>query len=239
MDICPAAIQRAPVTTHYFEVFVPKTVSQWDPQVVCDEIRRITGRFTQPMPAETDADFDTQVKERLLYQRQRFEMWDEVLPRFILGVDFDSGRHVRLRPAEPEKWRFVDHMVGGWDSDRRVLPAMLLEPSGKGSRLLGDLKSELDEWYKSGVRPTLNEILHYRRILARYGADCNETFRYGLADAWFPIDISEVRDWNAARELCAMPLPDNPGDLLVDEHGNPVGWHGALFSFIALTDPSS
>ena len=239
VDVCPALRLPTPVTLHYFEIFVPKPCSQWDAQVVCDEILRLTGRLAQPMAAETDAAFRTQVKERLLYVRQRFEVWDEVLPRFILGVDFNSGRHVQLSPAEPARWRLVDHMVGGWDADRRVLPTLLLKPSEKGSKLLVDLKAELDDWYQSGVRPSLNAILDYRRILNRYGVDCNESFRYGLADGWFPIDIEKDRDWNAARELCATPLPDNPGDLLLDQDNKPVGKYGAIFSFVALTDNST
>ena len=189
VDVCPVLRPHAPVTLHYFEIFVPKPTSPCDTQLVCDEIRRLTGRLAQPMPAANESSFRTQLKERLLYLRQRFEIWDEVLPRFILGVDFDSGRHVRLCPAEPERWRLVDHMVGGWDADRRVLPTLLLEPSEKGGKLLMDLKAELDDWYQSGVRPSLNAVLDYRRILNRYGVDCNETFRYGLADGWFPIDI--------------------------------------------------
>ena len=239
IDVCPALQQRAPTTMHYFEIFLPKSEAPGEMYLVCDAIQTLTGRQTQPLVAATSEAFQLQAKERLLYQRHPFEMWDEVLPRFLLGVDFDSGRHVRLRPAEPDKWRFVDHQVGGWDADRRVTPALLLDPSEKGSNLLADLKTELDEWYKLYGRPSLDDVLHYRRILNRYGVDCNENFRYGLTDGWFPIDITEDRDWKAARELFSMPLPDNPGDLLVDENNSPVAKYGAIFSFVALTDNSA
>jgi len=238
IDVCPARHQPAPTTLHYFEIFLPKPESPGDVLLVCDEIQSLTGRQAQPLTAGTYEAFRAQAKERLLYVRHPFEMWDGVLPRFLLGVDFDSGRHVRLRPAEPEKWRLVDHQVGGWDADRRVTPALLLDPSEKGSRMLTDLKTDLDEWYMLYGRPSLDDILDYRRILNRYGVDCNENFRYGLTDGWFPIDISENWDWKAARELCAMPLPDNPGDLLVDENNTPVAKYGAIFSFVALTDNS-
>jgi hypothetical protein len=132
----------------------------------------------------------------------------------------------------------VDHIMDGWNSDRRVMPALLLEPSGKGANLLAELKAEFDLWYQQDFRgrPPLNAILDYRRVLQRYGADCNEAFRYGLADGWFPIDVEQDPDWNAARELCAMPLPDNPGDLLRDEENKPVAKYGAIFFFVALTD---
>jgi hypothetical protein len=236
IDIFPAQRPRAPVSLHDIEVFLPGA-STSDTQILCDEIHRLTGRRAQPVAVETDAAFRALASERLLYLRQGFELWDEVLPRFILGVDFDSGRHVRLRPAQPEKWRVVDHTVDGWNADRRVLPALLLEPSEKGARLLAELKKEFDDWYKQDFRgrPPLNAILAYRNVLARYGVDCNESFRYGLADGWFPIDVEQEQDWNAARELCAMPLPDNPGDLLLDDHNKPVDWYGAIFSFVALT----
>src|SRR5215469_6238622 len=100
IDVCPARHQRAPTTLHWFEIFLPKSQSREDVQLVCDEIRNLSGRLTQPLAAGTNEAFQAQAKERLLYLRQPFEMWDEVLPRFLLGVDFDSGRHVRLRPAE-------------------------------------------------------------------------------------------------------------------------------------------
>lgn len=238
IDVCPSRHQTAPTTMHSFEIFLPRSESPEDVLLVCDEVQSLTGRLTRPLAAGTYEAFRAQAKERLLYVRHPFEMWDGVLPRFLLGVDFDSGRHVRLRPAEPEKWRWVDHQVGGWDADRRVTPALLLDPSEKGSRLLRDLKTELDEWYKLYGRPSLDDVIDYRRILKRYGVDCNENFRYGLTDGWFPIDISENRDWKAARELCAMPLPDNPGDLLVDENDTSVAKYGAIFSFVALTDNS-
>jgi hypothetical protein len=240
IDICAPARRRAPVTLHDFEVYLPNVASTSDAQMVCDEIRKLTGRSAQPMDAKTGADFQTAVSERLLYLRQRFEPWDEVLPRFLLGVDFDSGRHTRLRPAEPDKWRLVDHVVDRLVADRRVLPALMLEPSTKGSRLLAELKAELDHWDQDDFRgrPPLSAILDYRHILERYGVDCNESFRYGLADGWFPIDIEADRDWNAARELCATPLPDSPGGLLRNEENQPVGKYGAIFFFVALTDNS-
>jgi hypothetical protein len=81
--------------------------------MVCAEIRTPMGRLAHPIAGETDDAFRALVSERLLYPRQHFEFWEEVLPRFVLGVDFDSGRHVRLRPAEPEKWRLADHVVTG------------------------------------------------------------------------------------------------------------------------------
>jgi hypothetical protein len=241
IDICPALRLRAPVSPHRLEIFLPNAEWPSETWVVCDEIQKLTGRRAVPMDVETDAAFRILVAERLLYLRQEFELWDEVLPRFILGVDFDSGRHVRLRPAEPGKWRLVDHVVDGSYADRRILQALLLDPSEKGSRLLAELKSEFDDWYKQDFRgrPPLNAILDYRHVLERYGVDCNESFRYGLADGWFPIDVEEDRNWNAARELCTMPLPDNPGDLLRDEDNKPVGKYGAIFFFVALTDNSS
>jgi hypothetical protein len=236
IDICPPRHARAPVTLHYFEIFLPKSHSPGDIQLVCDEIRNLTGRLTQPLAADTHEAFHAQVNERLLYERQVFQMWDEALPRFLLGVDFESGRHVRLRPAEPKKWRLVDHTVGGWDVDRRVTPALVLEPSNKGAQLLADLKRELSEWYQLYGRPSLDDILQYRGILNRYGVDCNENFRYGLTDGWFPIDIDPDANWNSSRELCTMRLPDQPGELLVDENNKPVGRHGAIFSFVGLTE---
>ena len=240
IDICPALRLHAPLQDHDFEVFLPGATPA-DVQLVCMEIEELTGRRAYPMPADSDAGFRALVSERLLYQRQRFELWDEVLPRFILGVDFDSGRHVRLRPAEPEKWRLVDHTVGGWSSDRRLMPSLLLEPSEKGARLLAELRKEFGEWYSQDFRgrPHLNAIIDYRRVLERYGVDCNEAFRYGLTDDWFPIDVQEDHDWNAARELCAMPLPDNPGDFFSMKENNPVKKYGAIFFFVALTDNSA
>ncbi len=238
IDICPALRPRAPVINHRVEIFFPGTVPPPTVQKVCDEIYRITGRRAVSIDAESDAQFRTLVSERQLYLRQRFELWDEVLPRLILGVDFNSGRHTRLRPAEPEKWRLVDHDL---ELERHVIPALLLEPSEKGAGLLADLKKELDDWYKGDFRGRvpLNQILDYRRILERYGVDCNEAFRYGLADGWFPIDVEHEKDWDAARELCATPLPGNPGDLLLDEENKSVGWYGAIFFFVAVTDNST
>jgi hypothetical protein len=128
IDICPALRPRAPVSLDEFEIFVRNSTSASEAEIVCDEVRRLTGRIAIPGVVENDEAFRTVVNERLLYLRQRFELWDEVLPRFILGVDFDSGRHVRLRPAEPEKWRLVDHMVDGWNSARRLMPSMRLDP---------------------------------------------------------------------------------------------------------------
>jgi hypothetical protein len=240
VDLCPALRLRAPVSPHDVEVFLPNLTSPPLAQLVCDEVHRITGRRPIPMVAQADDAFRSIVSERQLYLRQGFELWDEVLPRFLLGVDFDSGRHVRLRPKEPEKWRLVDHWIEG-GLGRHVIPSFLLEASAKGTRLLTDLKTELDHWYKYDFRgrPHLNAILDYRRILQRYGVDCNEMFRYGLADGWFPIDAEEDQDWNAVRELCATPLPDNAGDLLLDENNKPVAKYGAIFYFIAVTDNST
>lgn len=241
VDICPALRPRAPVVLHWFEVFIPNAKSPSDAQIVCDEIQKLTGRLTIPTPVESDVAFEKQVSERLLYQRHRFEPWDGALPRFILGVDFDSGKHTRLRPAEPEKWRLVDHVVDGWSADRRVLPALLLPPSEKGNKLLAELHSQFDHWYEADFRgrPPLDAILEYRQVLSRYGVDCNEAFRYGLCDGWFPIDVEQERDWNAARELCTTPLPASIGDLVLDEKGETVGKYGAIFFFVALTDNST
>jgi hypothetical protein len=64
-----------------------------------------------------------------------------------------------------------------------VLPPLLLEPSAKGSRLISELRTEFDDRYNADFRgyPPLNAILDYRRALERYGVDCNESFRNGLA----------------------------------------------------------
>jgi len=238
VDISPALRPRAPVSLDDFEVFVPDSPS--DAPLVCHEIEELTGRRARPTAAESGDAFRALAAERLLYLRQRFEPWDEKLPRFILGVDFDSGRHVRMRPAEPEKWRLVDHMVGGWNEERRVLPSLLIDPSEKGAGLLSELKKEFDDWYSKGFRghPPLNEIFQYRRVLERYGVDCNESYRFHLDDGWFPIDMEQDRDWNAVRELCAMPLPAAPGDLLRNENDQHVKPYGANYSFVALTDNS-
>ena len=235
-DICPAFHPPAPFVAHDFEVYVPNATSIADAEFVCDEILALTGRLARPLPVDTA--FVTLVAQRLLYPRQYFEPWDEVLPRFILGVDFNSGRHTRLRPAEPEKWRLVDLEAGGWNSERHVLPAMLLEPSEKGARLLAELKTKLDDWYNGEFRgrPPLREVLKYQRILESYDVDCDESYINGLDDGWFPIDIVEDRDWAAARELCAAPLPDQIGDLLRDEQNEPLKKYGAIFFFVALTD---
>ena len=240
VDIYPATPERVPTTLHYFEIFVPNATSPADAGLVCAEIQELTGRLAQPMAADTDEAFHAQAGARLLYLRQRFEPWDEVLPRFILGVDFDLGRHVRMRPAEPDQWRLVDHLVGGWYEERRVLPSILLDLSEKGAALLSELKKEFDDWYSKGFRghPPLNDIFQYRRVLERYGVDCNESYRFHLDDGWFPIDMEQERDWNAVRELCATPLPDAPGDLLRDENDQPVKPYGANYFFVALTDNS-
>jgi hypothetical protein len=234
-DICPAFRPPAPFVGHDFEVYVPNAATA-DAELICDEIRALTGRLAQPVPVDTA--FDALVAERLLYRRQYFEPWDEALPRFILGVDFNSGRHTRLRPVEPEKWRLVDLEAGGLYSERHVLPAMVLEPSEKGARLLAELKAKLDDWYKGGFRgrPPLREVMKYQRILETYGVDCDASYINGLDDGWFPIDILEEGDWAAARELCATPLPDQAGDLLRDEQNQPVKKYGAIFFFVALTD---
>jgi len=238
VDIWPALRPRAPLSLDEFEVFVPNSPS--DAPLVCREIEELTGRRARPMAAASGDAFRALMAERLLYLRQRFEPWDEGLPRYILGVDFDSGRHVRMRPAEPEKWRLVDHLVGGWYEERRVLPSMLLDPSEKGAELLSELKKEFYDWYSKGFRghPPLNEIFQYRQVLERYGVDCNESYRFHLDDGWFPIDMERDRDWNAVRELCATPLPDAAGDLLRDENNQPVKPYGANYFFVALTDYS-
>ena len=238
VEICPATPPRVPATLHSFEIFVPNASSSADADLVCAEIQEMTGRLAQPMAADTEEAFQAQAVARLLHLRQRFERWDEVLPRFILGVDFESGRHVRMRPAEPDKWRLVDHDVGGWYAERRVLPSILLDPSEKGAALLAELTKEFDDWYNKGFRghPPLNEIFQYRRVLERYGVDCNESYRFHLDDGWFPIDMEQERDWNAVRELCATPLPDAPGELLRDENDQPIKPYGANYFFVALTD---
>jgi hypothetical protein len=238
IDICPAVRPKAPVDLYDFEVFAN---SPDDDELACDEIHRLTGRLARPSAAKTQDEFQAQLASRLLYLRQRFELWDEMLPRFILGVDFDAGRQARLRAAEPEKWRLVDHTAGGLYSQRRVLPAILLQPSEKGLRLLHDLKTEFDDWYQRGFRmhPPLNAILDYRRVLERYGVDCNESYRFGIDDGWFPMDVQEEKDWDAVRQLCAASLPDRPGDLLLDPDNKPVDKYGVHFSFIALTDDSA
>src|ERR1700722_7240120 len=47
IDICPPRHARAPVTLHYFEIFLPKLHSPGDIQLVCHEIRNLTGRLTR------------------------------------------------------------------------------------------------------------------------------------------------------------------------------------------------
>ena len=201
--------------------------------------------WTVPSPAGTISAFEARVKEHLLYLRQSFELWDEQVPRFILGLDFDQGlRNFKLRPAEPEKWRMVDHDVDGVNCDRRVLPALLLDPTDKGRALLEDLEKTFNYWHPGGghnYRMPLNDVLAYREVLLRYGVDCNEAFRDGLVEGWYPIDIrksdiGEKLSSATIRTLCSTPLPDHLADLLAGDVDGGTGRDYIHFQFAALTD---
>ena len=213
-------------------------VASDDPRIA-EIIQRITGLWSGPSPAETEAAFQARVAEKLLYLRQRFELWDEALPRFILGLDFDQGlRNFKLRPAEPEKWRMVDHQVDGLNVHRRVLPAMLLEPTDKGRALLEELTNRFECWHGAGhnYRMPLNDVLDYRAVLLKYDVDCNEAFRDGLVEGWFPIDIGPWLTSATIRTLCSTPLPDHLADLLAGDVDGGMGRNYIHFEFAALTD---
>ena len=240
IDICGALRPPAPVPKHQLEVFIT-SANPADHQKICNQIQDLLGLVVKQIPGDSDTALREIVDQRLLYLRQGFEMWDELLPRLIFGVDFDAGKNRSFRPAEPEKWRVFDHVVDGTFCARRVLTGRPLEASDKGRSLLADLTKEFGSWnHGAGFRgrPTLNAILDYRRVLQRYDVDCNESFADRLAEGWHPVDIEEERDWHAARELCATPLPENPGDLVVDENNRAAQKYSANLQFIALTQNS-
>jgi hypothetical protein len=223
------------------EVFVPpgQGIASDDPRV-SDVIKRVTRLFVGPSPAKDEVAFQDRVKRQLLYLRQRFEPWDEVIPRFILGVDFDQGlRNFSLRPAEPTRWRLVDHDVDGVNCERRVLPAILLDPTEKGRALLEDLDRTFNYWhpgYGHNHRMPLSDVLDYRRVLLRHGADCNEAFRDGLVEGWYPIDIDPLLSSRGIRRLVSTPLPDHLADLLAGDVDGGMGRNYIHFQFTALTD---
>jgi hypothetical protein len=242
IDICPSSWKRPvnPETLRDVEVFIPPgTGPASDDPRIAEIIKRVTGLWAGPNPAKSESVFQEHVAQRLLYLRQRFELWDEQLPRFILGLDFDQGlRNFNLRPAEPEKWRMVDHQVDGINVDRRVLPALLLEPTDKGRALLEELDKTFECWHGAGhnYRMPLNDVLDYRRVLLRYGVDCNEAFRDGLVEGWYPIDIGLCLNSKTIRTLCSTPLPDHLADLLAGDVDGGMGRNYIHFEFAALTD---
>lgn len=223
------------------EVFVaPGQNSASDDPRVLEVIKRVTGLWVGPSPAKDEAAFRERVERQLLYLRQRFELWDGKLPRFILGLDFDQGlRNFKLHPKEPRRWRLVDHDVDGVNDDRRVLPAMLLEPTEKGHALLEDLRRTFDYWHPGSghnYRMPLSDVLDYRRVLLRHGVDCNEAFRDGLVEGWYPIDIDPLLNSRGIRNLVSTPLPDHLADLLEGDVNGGTGRNFTHFQFAALTD---
>lgn len=242
IDICPSFWKppRDPRELLDVEVFVaPGAGVKSDDPRIAEIIKRVANVWAGPSPAETEGAFQQRVAEKLLYLRQRFELWDEALPRFILGLDFDQGlRNFKLRPAEPQKWRMVDHQVDGLNVDRRVLPAMLLEPTDKGRALLEELTNRFECWHGAGhnYRMPLNDVLDYRAVLLNYGVDCNEAFRDGLVEGWYPIDIGPWPTSEKIRTLCSTPLPDHLADLLAGDVDGGMGRHFIHFQFAALTD---
>ncbi len=240
--LCPNLWKpRDPETLLDIEVFIPPGagVASADPRIA-ELFKHIANVWVGPSPAETLVAFQDRCKQHLLYRRQRFELWDEQVPRFILGLDFDQGlRNFNLCPAEPEKWRMVDHNVDGVNCDRRVLPAMLLDPTDKGRALLEDLEKTFDYWHPGAghnYRMPLNDVLAYREVLLRYGVDCNEAFRDGLVEGWYPIDIGEKLSSETIRTLCSTPLPDHLADLLAGDLDGGTGRNYIHFEFAALTD---
>jgi hypothetical protein len=218
------------------EVFVADAPASAE---ICQAIAKLTGLATEPSAADSAEAFRREIGHSLMHHRLALEDWEDwLLPCFILGVDFDRGRARDFRPAQPELWRLVDHQVDAHNAGRRILQAMILEATPKGLKLLGELIARFDNWFGGAGcngRPPLNAVLDYRAVLNRYDVDCNEAFREGLVEGWFPIDLQEDRDIQRMRELIATELPEQLGDLLLDEDGKPVTRYGAHFCFVAVT----
>jgi hypothetical protein len=241
--ICPSSSKPPldPKALLDIEVLIPpgEPLESDDPRIA-ELFKHVANVWAGPSPAADETEFESLVRQRLLYPRQRFELWDGQLPRFILGLDFDQGlRNFKLRPAEPERWRMVDHDVDGVNDDRRVLPAILLDPTEKGQALLDDLVKTFDYWHPGAghnYRMPLNDVLNYRKVLLRHGLDCNESFRDGLVEGWYPIDIGERLSSVTIRTMCSTPLPDHLADLLAGEVDGGTGRDYIYFQFAALTD---
>jgi len=237
-DICPKLVPHVSLSHRQVEMFISAPNFAVAEREMCEVIQKLTGCKAEPSPASSEEEFNTRARQNLLYVRQAFEPWDKNLPCLILGVDFDCGRHQKQRPAEPSRWRLINHQYDGNYNDKLLLPAMILEPKEKGKNLLAELTARFERWYGgSGFhgRPPLNAILEYREVLKRYGVDCNEAFHDNLGEGLYPIDIDTDVDIQRARELCATSLPDNLGDLLIED-GGPVRKYGANFHFAALTE---
>lgn len=241
VDICPHLEAPPAEGLLDIEVFIPpgETLHQEDP-AVAEIIHRHTGLWVGASPASVESEFEERVARHRLYLRQRFDLWDEVLPRFILGLDFDQGlRNFKLRAKEPEKWRMVDHDCDGAANQRTVLPALLLEPTERGRALLDDLVRTFDYWHPgshSNYRMPLNDVLDYRKVLLKYGVDCNESFRDGLVEGWYPIDIGTLLNSKAIRTLIATPLPEHLADLLEGDVDGGTGRDYIHFQLVALTE---
>ena len=224
VDICPSFWEppRDPRMLLDVEVFIPpgEGLAHADP-LVAEIIKRVANVWAGPSPANVESELEERVKSHLLYLRQRFELWDEV------------------RPREPEKWRLVDHYCDGAANDRIVMPVLLLDPTEKGRALLDDLVKTFDDWHPgshSSYRMPLNDVLDYRNVLLKYGVDCNEAFRDGLVEGWYPIDIGPIWNPEAIRSLIATPLPDHLADLLDGDVDGGMGRNFIHFQFAALTD---
>lgn len=205
---------------------------------ICEVVHALTGLTAKPSPAANILEFQKRAREKLLYVRHNFEPWDEKLPCFILGYDFDQGNGIGVSPVQPENWRMVDHQTDGLYIDRRYMAAMILEPTPKGQELLDELSVRFDAWFEGAGchgRPPLDAILDYRNVLAQYGVDCNNSFHDGLEEAWYPIDIETPLELERARPLIATPLPERLSLLLMDEEGNPPPIYRSYFHFTALT----
>ena len=205
-----------------------------DAQALCDTIQIESWHQWQPGVIEV---FQTFTRRRDVYERQYFEPWDEKVPCYILGVDFEMGMDKWRRPKNPALWCHVHHYADNHSNDWRIISATILEPTENGAALLNELQTRFENWFPGGIgRPPLDAVLDYRAVLNKYGVDCNEAFRYDLAEAWYPIDIQYDKDRENMRRLVATPFPDDLGELIVEANGDPVPRYRIFFKFVALTD---
>lgn len=163
------------------------------------------------------------------------KMWDDSVPCLLLCVDFGAHPNLGLKPAEPERWRFVDHQTDGTRCGRRTDWGIALDPTDLAKKLLERLSTDFSGWYDPvgmNGRPPFPFLLRFHTLLAEYGLYCYEAFYDGMEEAWYPLDF----DSETLRKLSVTALPSNLNDLLI--HPGDGSGSEKRFRLIAATQNS-
>lgn len=91
----------------------------------------------------------------------------------------------------PVHWTRIVHETGGIWQEQKQLLVLKLEPSESGLQIAHRIARRMAESNISARFAEFDQLIAYRRLLNEHGLDCNDHIQ-GLAEAYYPIDATEV-----------------------------------------------